>query len=394
MKHFLLVLAAMLALLAGATPLVAQPMNAADSSYFEQFRGLEFSQIVDKVWLWTCATNREYFPDSNRVLPGEVIKLPRNVLYVAKPNGGQDHMWQASLHFTNEYILPYLEGGTVKPIPGQTPSNKVPSQNIVEDKDWLWWVIGLLIFIILVLVASIFKDKAREKEVNNPPFLATPPDLHAPDAEVLPAAEASLRQSLGRGFQIVGAVERGTLNGEQTMFFSNGTHRTEHFHNEPGFRARVRFDDGTERQIVARWSCFNPVWGAKDAKFEGTFTPNDGQAQPVPVLSAEQTATIARNIQRVNTGVPVTAQPSTVPETPAPKAPETAQPKVEEPQPPASPTPDGTKRMKLAKLQFSTEKGLNLEGEIPVELEELKSIIALVQQGKAPIEGGEQKKDK
>ncbi len=42
-----------------------------NDAYLEQFRGVSQVKVVSKVWLDICAANREHFPDSNRVFPGD-----------------------------------------------------------------------------------------------------------------------------------------------------------------------------------------------------------------------------------------------------------------------------------------------------------------------------------
>jgi hypothetical protein len=58
--------------------------------------------------------NRAQYPDSNMILPGQLIELPCNMQYVAKDDGGKDHIWQATLYFANILAVPYLQGKLVR----------------------------------------------------------------------------------------------------------------------------------------------------------------------------------------------------------------------------------------------------------------------------------------
>ena len=97
-----------------AVPTLAQVYNLpSDSSYLEQFRGKTPDQIVGKVWLDICDMNKKQYPDSNLVMPGDVIFTPLGTSYTAQSSSGKSHMWDASVRFANRVVKPYLSKGTI-----------------------------------------------------------------------------------------------------------------------------------------------------------------------------------------------------------------------------------------------------------------------------------------
>lgn len=354
---------------------------AAEGAYLEQFRDVPADKVVGKVWLDICVMNRAQYPDSNLVQPGDVIRLPLGRPYVAKRERGTDHMWQASLYFVNEVVAPYLIGErSLIPLEGAVQSNT--SRPLVDS--WDDRALLIIFFLAVVLLAAWMLYRAnrigeRPKAATPPPpFVATPLDFQsAADTQVRPVATEALGRTFGRNFEIIGEIVRGWINGRLTVFFADGSRRTEEYENEEGFQARLHFSDGTERTVVSRWQCFNPVWSASDVEFRGTFTPAEsGKPEEIPQISESQVAHLSQNIQDLAAGrepvAPVAAVvPESFPATPPSISPSTATSASEE-----------TKRdgeiMRLTKLQFSTDKGLNLEGNIPLTVEELKELISKV----------------
>lgn len=376
MNRIIVVLFVVLALAALAAPVLAQApqLAPADSSYLEQFRGKSFGEIVPKVWLEVCAMNRAQYPDSNLVFPGDVIALPLGKQYVAKP-GGTDHMWQASTYFSNEAVMSYLLGDTAVPVVTQ-PVQVVEEESKSGSSNFGLWVLIVAALVVASLYLFRFWRSKRK------PFVKHPPDFRAAtDAQVRPVAEAALGRAFGQGTQIIGRIERGTISGRQVIFFGGGPHTTETYRNEPGYRARVRFQDGTETSVVSRWSCFNPVWSAVWAEFEGTFTPEGGQPEAIERISDAQAAHLGVAMQEIASGREPTVSVSTIipGRQPAPVAGPTPAP------PAAAVAEEREEKLHLTKVQISSEKGLNLEGDIPLSVEELKELIAQVK-GEAPKE--------
>jgi len=104
MKHFLFLFVFVFTLVATKTNVNAQIFFRADSSYLEEFRGIDFNKIVASVWVKTCRLNE--FLDSNLVPLGSKIKLPLGYTYTALDG---DHQWKASKFFVNKVIIPYLQ---------------------------------------------------------------------------------------------------------------------------------------------------------------------------------------------------------------------------------------------------------------------------------------------
>lgn len=357
----------------------AQVLSSADSSYLEQFRGETYRNILPRVWLNVCALNQERYPDLDVVHPGDTILLPLGRQYVAKAGDG-NHVWQASAYFTNMLLTPYLTSE------GETNGDEMLDAIREQSESGSYWSVNRSILWIVIVVALgtwtfllLYSAKKRRK-----PFAWVIPSFTgASDDQVRPIAEHAFQGAFGRGFEIVGPIERGVINGKQRVFFASGHHETQNFSNEPGCRARLRFQDGTEALVVSRWACFNPVWSATNVRFRGTFTPQGGRPEEIPAISEALASHFGAVIREVRGGnVPAAPASSFVPgrqPVPVPEAPQRTE------APPATPTEepkqDG-KLLKLTKVQFSRDKGLNLEGDIPISVEDLKAIIANVQQSK------------
>jgi len=358
MKQFFVVLLACLALLAPAG-LNAQTLTSADSSYLESLRGKTFAQQVAAVWLTTCQLNKNRFRDINMVQPGEDILLPLNRHYVAKQSPrSTDHVWMGSTYFVNEVVNPYLENKNTATAPKADTLQPVTKKRdyslggFIKFAGFMLLVIAAIGFIIWLIV-SISK-----KIINRRSFVKNPPDLNAPDAQVRPLAEQALRATYGRDFQIVGEVERGVANGEQTMFNNDGSAEVIEFRSEPAFRARIRFNNGTEKLVVCRWSCFNPCVNRTDSAFKGTFTPDGGVPEMIENLSEKEVRDTQENIRRI------ARNEAPILNIPAPPAP-IKEVKVKT-----------DNRMHLTKLQISSEKGITLEGtDIPLTVAELQKLV-------------------
>lgn len=276
-----------------ATYSVVVSQSPLTNSYLEEFRGMKSDKVVDKVWREICAMNRDAYPDSNLVLPGDTILVPMGMCYVAQKTGTR-HMWRAAEVFNTLVVQPYLAGDTAS---AQNPLTPGSNSNNVHDEtkksevlDWLPWVIAVVLA--LVLVSMMLRGRSKS-------FVANPPSFEGgSDARVRAVAEPALRQVFGNNVRIVGDVERGTATGTLTMFNSDGTTSEESLMNEPAYRARVRFPDGQERTVVSRWSCFNPLYNRVGARFNGTFTPGgSGTSQRLPVMNDQQVSAMERGIR-------------------------------------------------------------------------------------------------
>ncbi|NMC51466.1 hypothetical protein GYA54_01910, partial [Candidatus Kuenenbacteria bacterium] len=185
--------------------------------------------------------------------------------------------------------------------------NPYAAPNAIDAKDttnqptelttWeAWWTTNKLLLGLaaLALVCAIIYGAFR---LTRKPFINQPPDFwSATEEEVSAAAHEALLPTAGQGFQFIGPVQRGILNGEQTGFYRGGGRQKEHFHNEPGFRARIRTSAGKEFMVHCKWACFNPCWGIEGAEFKGTFTPIGGSTQSVPEISDDTADKIGKAI--------------------------------------------------------------------------------------------------
>jgi hypothetical protein len=95
-------------------------------------------QTVDGIWRQVCELNREAFPDSNLVFPGDSLLLPDGSYYYVTGSSGEDHMWRAS-RFYYEKLLYVGEVDTAT------------GTGVPEDKSipWKWLLPVLLVFLTL-----------------------------------------------------------------------------------------------------------------------------------------------------------------------------------------------------------------------------------------------------
>jgi hypothetical protein len=374
MKRFMLVLLACLALMAPAiVNAQTQSLTAADSAYLESFLGKSFDQQVAKTWTDICALNRERFPDSNMVKPGDIIALPlRRSYFAMMAPQGASHMWRASVVFVEEVVGKYaderMQHILLAPRPDSTNMGSVAQKEYKPGRG----IINMFLYIFLILLgigllgllARHLQNASRRRA-----FVKNPPPTNAPDSQVRPLAERALQQTYGRDFQIIGDIERGVANGRQTMFNSDGSSEVVNFYNEPAFRARIRFNNGTEKLVVCRWSCFNPCVNHVNSAYKGTFTPGGGQPEVIENVSEKEVRDMRENIRRIAREEKIVAPPVfSRPGSPAPVKP---------------PTTKTDNKMHLTKVQISLEKGINLEGpDIPITVAELKALVAQLKEVK------------
>lgn len=319
--------------------------------YMEGFRDLEINKMIDKIWLEVLDLNKDY-PDPDFIQPGDIIKLPLHYKFVAKNEPvGADHMWSASEWFADRVIMPYLEGAITE-----------QKEKTLGYRVWWVWLFSFILILLSVILFFSLLFRSRERRA----FVSKPPPFDAPDSNIRHISEQVLGNVFGdRGLEIVGEIERGHINGTQVVFYANGTRRIENFEDEPGYRARIRFFNGNERIVVSRWECFNPCWSAASAHFRGTFTPLAGEPEEIPEIFPEEAENLSARIRDLAT----TRQ-------------------QEEPEPTTPPpTPEATpadKKIKFTKVQFSFDKGLNLEGDFSLTVKELKALIVQIKDKGAP----------
>ncbi len=288
MKTRNLTILIVLATLVVFAPSASSQYTPFDSSYYEPYRGMTDVQKVDKAWLEMLDINSDHFPDSSMVFLGDTILLPHGRIYVIGSSDGWDHMWRTAGYFVDCYVDPYLNPPVVQPAPASVvitdSADTTATANSNGNMPWY----GLAIFAIILLGIGLWawknsRDQRKMKEDAEAAaakaelakkFVTIPPGFHCvSDDQLGRTATSAAQDAFGRNVQIVGEIERGYITGEQTMFNADGTSSVEKFDNEPGYRATVKFPDGTERLVVCKWACFNPCYSCKDAKFKGTFRP-------------------------------------------------------------------------------------------------------------------------
>ncbi len=346
MKRFIIVLIAVI------TIAIVVQADLKDSEYLDQFRNKPIGRVVSEVWLDILELNRERYSDLNMVYPGDLVLLPLERYYVVREEPqGADHMWRAAVYFTNEVVLPYL----YPPTPIEVDSIKEEA----EERVFPWWSLILLVLFISYIVGVIITLIRRKRKMRSrPPFVSFPLSFDAPERQVRRFAQQALSSTFGRGIEIK-QIEKGRINGQQTVFYSDGSYQAENFKNEPGYRAHVRFPDGNERLVVSKWQCFNPCWSAQGAQFKGTFTPDGGKPEEISEIRYDEAYLLSQKIRDLaeNLELENEADSSSVP---------------------VDKTENNPKTLKegyFTKVQFSPDKGLNLEGNFPLTIKQLKSLI-------------------
>jgi hypothetical protein len=169
--------------------------------------------MVYDVWTKVCEMNRDQYPDSNRVMPQDVIFLPLGQYYVAKP-GGKSHMWDASVYFSNEVVTPYLNGTlqvNANPTEGTLHhSIPIPIDSVKTEAyaDHTGWVLALIVAL-LAFLSFLFHRK--NKKPVNPPFIAperVPDPAMVTQEELRPLVQEAFGRVYGeKNFDIIGDVQ-------------------------------------------------------------------------------------------------------------------------------------------------------------------------------------------
>jgi len=370
MKRLIFVLLVVLALMAPAIMNAqTQALTMADSAYLESFLGKSFDQQVAKAWVDICALNRENFPDSNMVQPGNIIMLPLHHIYFAMmaPQGAS-HMWMASVMFVHETVQPYIDKKMqhillTSPDTNKTGSSAIRLYNSFND-DWFWIPMAVILLLAIVVLVTLVKSTLK-REHERKAFINNPPPLDAPDSQVCPLAERALRRAYGRDFQIIGDIERGVATGRQIMFNKDGSTENVNFYDEPAFRARIRFSNGAESLAVCKWACFNPCVNLVSSKYKGTFTPNGGQPEVIENISVKEMRNIRENICH-----------AALSEESASRLSSSSVPAAKPESPVATAKSDG--KIRLTKLQISKDKGINIEGDFTLSIREVNGLVKQV----------------
>lgn len=378
-------------------PFTYVSLSQSDSTYLDEYRFLTDEGKISRAWRHICGRNSMEFADSNVVKEGDYILVPLGNYYTVKKTDGKDHMWRAAECFVANIVNPYLNGTLFVPdnvtlfIPSlDQPS--VPADSGSAYPWWYWLIAGLFILGIALFAWYLTRDKQKTddsaKEAaaqleRDRKFIPDPPDFKTTSTdEANRNAEIAGQSAFGRDVTIIGDIERGYINGEQKMFNADGSSSKQTFTNEPGYRATVRFPDGSERQVVCRWGCFNPCWSATDAEFKGTFKPeNSSTAEEIPVIEPDQVTALEQSIS----GGDNKLSADDVPETDVSKSVEP----VEEAADDAG--ADGT--MRFTRVQISTDKGINLEGEgIRLTVDNLHNLVYQIT-GRRPGDEEDKKED-
>ena len=290
----------------------------------------------EEVHLWEdiCFANLEKHPDPNRWAVGDTMLIPPAFFgrweYVIVNSDIAQHPWVVTKNLNDGVI----QSRELMPTPN-TVTNKPGEKRSLLDRytDWenrfwhsaTWQRIAEMV-VLLVLVASLcgllywlyrqYKQRQQEADQPQPPFIE--PE-RVPDFNTATSQDAApvVAEALGRVYgpiEILGNVERGRLNGTFTIFYSDGSHRSETYHDEPGFKARVRLGNGNEVTAYGRWACFNLVRGAENVDASRVTFTAEGTDRHYVVkgVSEAEADVIGRSIAANGTTAaePTTAEPA------------------------------------------------------------------------------------
>ncbi len=255
------------------------------------------------------------------------------------------------------------------------PSVPVHVQAQTQTQDYNW------VYVLVILVVGlyfIFHFLRKVGKKPNPPFIEPErvPDLKiVTQDQFRPLVQEAFGRVYGeRNFDVIGDVQGGIVDGPQTVFFLDGSHRTENFNKEDGFRARLRFkSSGVEALVVGKLGCFNPCWSAERAEFSGTFTPyGSNQPEIIDPITENEAGDIGENIRRIKRGEEVAIKPPTVESptaVPAQEPPVVSEPKISAPKGP---------EIQANKIQISKEKGITIEGKVDLTFDQFKDLAGIV----------------
>lgn len=314
---------------------------------------------IGKTWVKTVEINKQ-FPNPDLVQPGDTVwvEIDGNKRFFIASKDSLNSQWAITVA-----ALQKISINKDAPIKITLIEPGIDKNNIFLILFFAAMVFGFLGMLLGALMRKRHLDKASEisetittEATCNPPILAQVPDFNsASDTEIHLAAENAIANTYrGRNFEIVGKVERGRINGKMKIFFADGSNRIEEFKNEPGYRTTVHFTDTDKTKVVVwRYSCFNPLFSANDANFSGTFTQEEegSIAEPVANISEVETEELNQMI--------TSKEEAILPDEKVPEVEKEAK----------------NEKMQLTKLQISSDKGLNLEGDFKIEFSELKSLV-------------------
>lgn len=348
-------------------PITAVELSPSDSAYLEQYRIMDGDQRIARAWRHTVGRNSYSYPNPDSVLPGDELLTPLGTYCIAE-SGGTKHMWRAAELFVATIVNPYFNGTLPTP-PLPEPDTLISGDTAVvvagdsSDLTAIYWLAGILILVALgILLFSRYNDRQRKqmeddaraetaKREYDRKFVPEPPDFKTVSTDEANRTATTAAQSVfGRGVEIVGDIERGYITGTQVMFNADGTSCTETFSNEPGYRATVRFADGTERLVVCRWACFNPCYSSTGAEFTGTFRPSGSKtAEEIPRITADQTTALEQSIK----GSEDVLTADDVPQT---------EQQIEEAAETSDATPEADGKLHLTEVMISKDKGVKVVG--------------------------------
>ncbi len=184
------------------------------------------------------------------------------------------------------------------------PKPAPPTQVVVTEAGWPWWAVALLMLALVIGMAwsltkilRRFENRKREQELRRDPITSgtpfVPGGIPATDrgrltnffdqqaVNTYATRHPDVERSSIRPTRI-GPIEQGTITGEGLVGYLGGEFRPRRI-EQPlnAYRARYRFADGTEEDLITLQGCMNPVAYGGDTYRGFTFT-SATQAVPTP----------------------------------------------------------------------------------------------------------------
>lgn len=333
-----------LVLLAMATSLVGQDLPEGDPRNSD-FRS-HFTRILK-------ANGNMQIADSYRMRPGDSYLLPSGELEFLRA-GDTRGIW--GHEFYKMYGYPYGEvkptvtptpTATLTPTPVPTTTNtSIPTAPLPRGGDPITWYDGRTGWFLLVLVfllgalLLLAMENTREKELKRDPVTSGPAIVPGGISSTETTRLENYFQSqagqiaFDHGMFIappvrISPIEEGMISGEGMVGYADRARRRKINPAVPGYRAKFRFPDGSERDLMSLEGCMNPC-----TRGEGmtgfNFVPGR-IVVPLTPSTPEPTPEPATNPNPTPDPVVVVPEPTSVP--PAPVAPPDGTIKIEVRQP-------------------------------------------------------------
>ncbi|MCM2338918.1 MAG: hypothetical protein NDI62_00450 [Burkholderiales bacterium] len=258
-----------------------------------------------------------------------------------------------------------------------------PTFKISHKKEDDSAMLILLILLCATIIALIAERIRKQSQIAEAAVVETSVQAGPPMIDEAPAFETITKEQMRkdielvttrtfhRKFRIIGEVLKGWITGRFVSFFADGSNVVSNFKNEPGYLAYVLFEGEEElKQMVCQAACFNPLYTAVDAEFDGIFLiQNEKELETGSIINVDRIS--PEEIKQISHGITMPQEEINLEE----MADERVSAPVVETKEKSVSESKVESVMKITRLQISYEKGLNVEGEFSMEMKEFKDIL-------------------